>query len=122
MGIDVNTINVLVIAQPLLSRQYVYGSHGKMTLEKVWSDHYTYYALQTIVTDINVHNPSFVQYQRVEDVFVKDAVVFMVSTMYYGSEGVVVDPTPVKTCGRIKSLYIFFIINIIVNYSNNIYL
>lgn len=109
MGIDVGAIEVLVIAKPLVNRQYIFGAQGKMTLEKVWSEITFYYPLQTIVEDITIHNPAFVQYKQVEDIFVKDSIVFMVSTIYYGSKGYVVDPKPVKTCGRIKgTIFIFY--------------
>lgn len=103
MGIDVGDVHVLVCVEPLVNRQYIFGHQGKMTLDKVWSNIRVYYPLQTIVRELNVHNPDFVQYTHVEDVFAPNSTVFMVSTMYYGSKGLVVDPSPVKTCGRIKS-------------------
>lgn len=103
MGIEVGETQVLVCVLPLLNRQYTYGSQGKMTLEKVWSDIRVYYPLQTIVRDLKLYNSDFTQFTNVEDVFKVDSPVFMISTIYYGSLGTVVDPTTVKQCGRIKS-------------------
>lgn len=103
MGIDVGETQVLVCVLPLLNRSYTFGNQGKMTLQKVWSDNRVYYPLQTIVRDLKVHNSDFTQFTNVEDVFKIDSPVFMISTVYYGSLGMVVDPTSVKQCGRIRS-------------------
>lgn len=101
MGIDVGDVDTLVCARPLVERKYVFGEKGKMTLEKIWSSVDAFYPIQTIVRDIKVHSAELAEQTHVCDVFHKNARVFMVSTMYYGSSGIVVDPSLVETCGRI---------------------
>lgn len=103
LGIDVGHITVLVHALPLVGREYILGSEGRMTLKKVWSNIEIAYPLQAIVKDISVHNPDFVQYKQVEEVFQVGSDVFMLSNPFYGSKGEVVDPAIALHCGRIKS-------------------
>lgn len=115
MGIEVGDTKVLVCVLPLLNRRYTFGNFGKMTLEKSWSDIRVFYPLQTIVRDLKLHNSEFTQFTHVEEVFKVDTPVFMISTIYYGSLGLVVDPSPVKVCGRIKSMCSYSLFMLIVN-------
>lgn len=101
MGINVGDVDVLVRVRPLTERRYVFGDKGKMTLEKIWSSIDAYYPLQTIIREIKMHSAEIAEQTHVRDVFHKNARVFMVSTIYYGSSGIVVDPSLVETCGRI---------------------
>lgn len=101
MGIDVGDVEYLVCVQPLVERKYVFGEQGKMTLQKVWSDVRVFYPLQTIVRDIKMHTAEMAEQTHVRDVFRKNTRVFMISTLYYGSSGIVVDPSLVETSGRI---------------------
>lgn len=101
MGIDIGEVDTLVCARPLSEQKYVFGEKGKMTLQKIWSNVDAYYPLQTIIRDIQMHTSEIAEQTHVCEVFHKNARVFMVSTMYYGSSGIVVDPSLVETCGRI---------------------
>lgn len=101
MGIDVGDVDTLVCVRPLTERRYVFGEKGKMTLEKIWSNVDAYYPIQTIIRDVKMHSAEIAEKTHVCDVFHKNARVFMVSTIYYGSSGIVVDPSLVETCGRI---------------------
>lgn len=105
MGIDLGPIKYLVHVNVMTGRDYVYGAQGKMTLNKSYSSIIMPYAYQAIVKDIRVHNPSFVQFTNATEVFTKGSNIYLMSTPYYGSEGVVMDSSIIKTCGRIKSEY-----------------
>ncbi|XP_037036647.1 5'-3' exoribonuclease 1 isoform X2 [Bradysia coprophila] len=102
MGIDLGDVTILVCVAPLRNREYTYSQHGKMVLNKMWGEPPVFYPIQSIVKDIAVHDPHYVQHKNVVDIFTVGSKVFMADTMYVGSMGIVTDPTPVKDCGRIK--------------------
>lgn len=104
MGIDLGDIQILVCVAPLRNREYTFGPHGKMALNKMWGEPPVFYPIQSIVRDIAVHDPHYVKHRNVVDIFTVGSRVFMADTIYVGSMGVVTDPTPVKECGRIKCL------------------
>lgn len=104
MGIDLGEITILVCVAPLRNREYTYGPHGKMVLNKMWGEPPVFYPIQSIVQDIAVHDPHYVKHKNVVDIFTVGSKVFMADTIYVGSMGVVTDPMPVKECGRIKCL------------------
>lgn len=87
MGIDVGNIDILVHVRLIVGRKYIFGSQGKLTLEKEWSDFESPYAYQVTLKDINVHNKSFVQYTSVSDVFKPKSVCFMLGHPHYGAMG-----------------------------------
>ena len=63
-GVEVGNIDIVVHASPMMGRQYVYGGNKqRVTLEKTWAKVTQPYALQTIVRDIAVHDPSFKHYR-----------------------------------------------------------
>lgn len=104
MGIEVGETKILVCVVPLLHRRYVYGHPNRMTLEKVWSNNiFAPYPLQTIVRDLRVNAPNFHEFTTVEEIFKPKKAVFMISTIYYGSMGEVIDASKIKDCGRIQS-------------------
>lgn len=102
VGIDVGAVTSLVHVFPIIGREYIFGSEGRMTLTKSWGNIEAVYPLQMIVKDIAMHESKFVRYKQVEEVFTSGSQIFMLTTPYYGSKGSVVDPMLVKTCGRIK--------------------
>lgn len=102
MGVDIENIDILVHARPIVGRKYIFGSQGKLTLEKEWSDFESSYAYQVTLKDINVHDKSFVQYSSVTEVFKPKSTCFMLGHPHYGAMGEVNDPgVDVKT-GRVK--------------------
>lgn len=101
MGIEVGDVDILVRVRPLAEQKYVFGEKGKMTLQKIWSTIDAYYPIQTIIRDIKMHSAEIAEQTHVCEVFKKKSRVFMVSTIYYGSSGIVVDPSLVESCGRI---------------------
>lgn len=106
LGIDVGQITTIVSVYPIVGREYIYSTEGKMTLTKTWGNIEVVYPLQAIVKDIAVHNQKFVLFKHVEDVFSVGKTVFLLRNPYYGSKGHVVDPKIVKNCGRIKGIFI----------------
>lgn len=102
LGISFGDINQLVHVKPITGREYIFGDEGRMTLTKTWGAFEIAYPAHGVVKDIKVHAPKFIQYTSVEDVFPVNTVVFMLSPPYYGSQGEVIDTSPVKKCGRIK--------------------
>lgn len=102
LGIDVGNITTIVSVYPITGREYIYGKEGKMTLSKTWGNIEVVYPLQAVVKDITIHNPKFVLFKQVEDIFCVGATIFMLRNPFYGSKGHVVDPSIVKKCGRIK--------------------
>lgn len=87
MGVDIENIDILVHARPIVGRKYIFGSQGKLTLEKEWSDFESSYAYQVTLKDINVHDKSFVQYSSVTEVFKPKSTCFMLGHPHYGAMG-----------------------------------
>lgn len=87
LGVDLGEIEVLIHACPMMGRQYVYTAQGKMTLEKQWNDNAMAFAYQVIVYDISVHNPDFVQFTSITDVFKPKSICFMLGHPHYGATG-----------------------------------
>ncbi|XP_051172121.1 5'-3' exoribonuclease 1 isoform X3 [Leptopilina boulardi] len=102
LGIDVGNIDILVHVRLIVGRKYIFGSQGKLTLEKEWSDFESPYAYQVTLKDINVHNKSFVQYTSVSDVFKPKSVCFMLGHPHYGAMGEVNDPGVDLKTRRVK--------------------
>lgn len=105
MGIDFGNITYLLHVCPVVNREYVFGAQGKMTLTKAYDTLSVPYPIQGAVKGIVVHQGNCVQYKNVEDIFVENSIVFMISTVYYGCQGTVIDPSLVKSCGRIKGIW-----------------
>lgn len=101
MGIDIGEVDMLVCVNLLEERKYKFSEQGKMTLEKVWNPIPVNYALRTVLRDVKMHTAEMADQKHVRDVFAQNTQVFMISTMYYGSCGVVVDPSLIEQCGRI---------------------
>lgn len=87
LGIDIGDTEILVFACPIIGRQYVYGAQGRMTLEKQWSQVVQAYSYQVTLHDITVHNPTFIQFSSIEDVFTPKSICFMLGYPHYGSKG-----------------------------------
>lgn len=87
MGIDVGDIDILVHTRLITGRKYIFGSQGKLTLEKEWSDFESTYAYHLTLKDINVHDKSFVLYASVSDVFKPKSICFMLGHPHYGAMG-----------------------------------
>lgn len=105
MGIEIDDYSVLVHVQTLTGVKYICGPEGRMTLSEIWSKTETVYPAQGLVKDISSHCEGFVQHKKVEDVFTVGSKVFFIGNPYFGSEGVVLDPMLIYTCGRLKSMY-----------------
>lgn len=104
MGIDFENITYILHVCPVVNREYVFSAQGKMTLEKKYDTMEIPYPIQAAVKGIVVQQGNCAQFKNVEDVFVKNSTVFMISTVYYGCQGIVLDPSLVHSCGRIKGM------------------
>ncbi|XP_034254731.1 5'-3' exoribonuclease 1 [Thrips palmi] len=91
MGVDIGETQLIVYVRPVAGRKYVFGQAGKITLEKVYSEIETPYAIQTIVDDIAVHDASFVQFKTLEQVFPSGSKCFLLASPIYGGMGEVLE-------------------------------
>jgi len=106
MGIELGEITQLVHVNLIAGREYVHTANGKMTLQKIWDNVVVAYPAQTIVKDIAVHSPDFVQFTTFEKIYAPGSVIFMLCDPYYGCQGEVIDPELIHKFGRIKSNFI----------------
>lgn len=103
MGIDIGRTRVLICAQPLRERKYIFEKGARMTLSKVYSEVRVYYALQTIVRNVDMQFGSAMQQTSVHDVFPVNSTVFMAgNNLYYGAQGRVLELGDVAQSGRIR--------------------
>lgn len=111
MGIELEDYSVIVHVQTLIGVKYICGPEGRMTLSEMWSKTETVYPAQAVIKNISSHCEGFVQHKKVEDVFAIGSKIFFIGNPYFGSEGVVLDPMLIYSCGRLKSkstILIFF--------------
>lgn len=101
-GIDVGETSVLLQALPMIGRQYLLTTQGRMSLEKTWSEFPNPYAYQAVVADIAVNDPGYVLYKNITDVYTLKSVVFMLGHPHYGAMGEVIDPGVNVKTGRVK--------------------
>lgn len=109
MGIDLGEVKQLIQVVPLLNKEYIISSQGlgKMFLTKKWSQIPLACAPHAIVQDLGIQAPEMDDCKDIEKVFTQDSTVFMLNNTYYGSQGVVLEPT-LKN-GRLKSKLNWFI-------------
>lgn len=104
-GIIINETSVLVYAQLLTGRRYIFNENGDVHLEKQWSKQVLPFALQVTVKDINTFDPGSLQFKTLADLFSPGILVFMIGTPYYGCVGEVEDSSDVIRESRIRVLF-----------------
>ncbi|XP_038673078.1 5'-3' exoribonuclease 1 isoform X3 [Scyliorhinus canicula] len=104
-GILINETSVLVYAQLLTGRRYVFGHNGEVTLEKEWSKQVLPFAHQTIVRNLKSFDSSFSHFSSLDELFPPRIKVFMLGTPYYGCIGKVQDSSDVIKDGRIRVVF-----------------
>ncbi|XP_066597922.1 5'-3' exoribonuclease 1 isoform X2 [Prorops nasuta] len=101
-GINIGVTNILIHARPLVGTKYVFGTQGRLCLEKQWSDTVTTYAYQMIIKDISVFCDNTKAQKTVEEIFSPGSKCFMLGHPYYGSMAEVNQSDQCSTSGRIK--------------------
>ncbi|XP_020295073.1 5'-3' exoribonuclease 1 isoform X2 [Pseudomyrmex gracilis] len=86
-GIDIGDTSVLLHARLYLGNRYVFDDHGKVMMEKQWSEFIVPYAYQTIVTDISTFRTKPPVYESVHNIFIPGTFCFMLGHPYYGAMG-----------------------------------
>ncbi|XP_078420319.1 5'-3' exoribonuclease 1 isoform X2 [Cetorhinus maximus] len=104
-GILISETSVLVYAQLLTGRRYVFGHNGEVTLEKEWSKQVLPFAHQTIVRNLKSFDSSFSHFSSLDELFPPKIKVFMMGTPYYGCMGEVHDSSDVIRDGRIRVVF-----------------
>ncbi|XP_030381323.1 5'-3' exoribonuclease 1 isoform X2 [Scaptodrosophila lebanonensis] len=102
MGIQFDNYDVLVYFRTYAGSSIEFGHKGNVNMVDSWSHAVTAYPAQGIVTDLNVRENMKHQFSKVEELFPAGCQVFFIGYPYYGSEGCVLDPLLVYTCGRIQ--------------------
>ncbi|KAG1673590.1 5'-3' exoribonuclease 1 [Nymphon striatum] len=90
-GIEISDTRLVIHAQPITGRSYMFSSKGRVTLEKKWAECPQSYPFQTIVQDISVHNSTIKPYYSIEEIFPAKSTVFMLVHPHYGYRGEVVN-------------------------------
>lgn len=90
LGIDIGDTDLLLYARSSLGSKYVFGSQGKVTMEKQWSDYPVAYAYQTVIRDISVYSKKLPVYESMHEIFIPGTFCFMLGHPYYGAMGEVI--------------------------------
>ncbi|XP_067851147.1 5'-3' exoribonuclease 1 isoform X3 [Heptranchias perlo] len=104
-GILINETSVLVYAQLLTGRRYVFGHNGDVTLEKEWSKQVLPFAHHTTVKNLKSFDSSFAHFSTLDELFPPRIKVFMMGTPYYGCMGEIQDSSDVIKDGRIRVVF-----------------
>ncbi|XP_018578700.1 5'-3' exoribonuclease 1-like, partial [Anoplophora glabripennis] len=102
MGIEVGETNVLVHVQVMTGRRYAFSQNGRINLEKVFTSNIAYYPLQSIVSDISTYDSYHSTFRSIHDVFPLGSTCFILTNLYYGSQGIVQDSKEALKNGRVK--------------------
>lgn len=93
-------IDQLLHVYPLVNREYMNTNDGKLTLSKNWSKIALAVAPISVVRNIKIYEKELQRFKKIEDVFIKDSIVFLMTKDYYGCEATITDS--VIRNGRIK--------------------
>ncbi|XP_071451218.1 5'-3' exoribonuclease 1 [Hetaerina americana] len=104
-GIKLGPVNVVVRALPMSGRKYAFKPKGTVNLEKQWSNVPMSFALQTVVKDIKVREPEYLNCTTIHEMFPPKTVVFLLGNPHYGSMSKVVDIVP-STAGKVARVKI----------------
>ncbi|XP_066564955.1 5'-3' exoribonuclease 1 isoform X2 [Amia ocellicauda] len=104
-GIIINETAIVVYAQLLTGRKYVFHQNGEVQLEKQWAKQILPFAFQTIVKDLKTFDSSFSHFQTLDELYCPGTKVFMLGNPYYGSVGEVQESSDVINEGRIRVLF-----------------
>ncbi|XP_011642826.1 5'-3' exoribonuclease 1 [Pogonomyrmex barbatus] len=102
LGIDIGETDVLLYVRLFLGNKYIFGSQGKVTIEKQWNDYPAVYAYQTIVKDLFVYREKLPVYETMHDIFIPGSFCFMLGHPYYGAMGEVIQNKDSSKSRRIK--------------------
>ncbi|KAH8294459.1 hypothetical protein KR018_007499, partial [Drosophila ironensis] len=102
MGIEFPNYDVLVYVCPFAGSTIEFGSKGEIYTRDAWSKILTAYPSQGVVTNLAVQENMRQQFNKIDELFPVNSPVFFIGKPYFGSEGTVLDPQLVYSCGRIK--------------------
>ncbi|XP_032296461.1 5'-3' exoribonuclease 1 isoform X2 [Drosophila virilis] len=102
MGIKFANYYVLVYIRTYAGSSVEFGQRGSIFMQDSWNSSVTPYPAQGVVSDITVRDNLHVQFRKIEQLFPVGSTVFFIGEPYAGSEGTVLDPMLVYSCGRVQ--------------------
>ncbi|XP_058449567.1 5'-3' exoribonuclease 1 [Malaya genurostris] len=102
LAIDVGKVEQLIYARTCVGSEYVLRE-DQYVLNKLWNVGETMYPVQTVVTDLREVLKTLKPYQKINEMFPENCVVFLRATEWYGSMGHIMDVTAGHK--RIKSRF-----------------
>ncbi|BFF99890.1 5'-3' exoribonuclease 1 [Drosophila madeirensis] len=102
MGIQFDNYDVLVYVRTYAGSSVHFGAKGTVQMKDAWSSSITEYPAQGLVCELSVQKNMRQQFSKIEQLFPSGSLVFFIGSPYYGSEGTVLDPLLVYSCGRIQ--------------------
>lgn len=107
MGIRFANYDVLVYIRTYAGSSVEFGQQGSVYMKDSWSSTVTAYPAQGVVADIQVRENMRQQFKKIEELFPVGSCVFFIGNPYFGSEGTVLDPLLVYSCGRVQGKQLF---------------
>ncbi|XP_022219524.2 5'-3' exoribonuclease 1 isoform X2 [Drosophila obscura] len=102
MGIQFDNYDVLVYVRTYAGSSVDFGAKGTVHMKDAWSSSITEYPAQGVVGELSVQKNMRQQFSKIEQLFPSGCLVFFIGSPYHGSEGTVLDPLLVYSCGRIQ--------------------
>lgn len=102
LGVDLGEVNQLLHVYPLLNREYLNTGDGQLTLSKIWSKNPLAVARIGVIEHLNVFEKDMENVKRLEDVFTKGSIIFLMNKGYYGCEATISDSKFYN--GRVKCM------------------
>ncbi|XP_023037065.1 5'-3' exoribonuclease 1 [Drosophila willistoni] len=102
MGIKFDNYDVLVYVRTYAGSSVEFGKNCSVYTKDAWSSTVTGYPAQGLVANLAVHENMKNQFRKIEELFPVGSQVFFIGNPYYGSEGTVLDPLLVYSCGRVQ--------------------
>lgn len=104
MAIKFPSYDVLVYIRTYTGSSVEFGKRGSVYMKDSWNSTLTAYPAQGVVSGIKVQDNMHAQFNKIEQLFPKGSTVFFIGNPYAGSEGTVLDPMLVYSCGRIQGM------------------
>lgn len=102
MAIKFPNYDVLIYIRTYIGSSVEFGKRGNVFMKDSWSSAITAYPAQGVVSDIKVRDNLHAQFNKIEQLFPTGSTVFFIGKPYAGSEGTVLDPMLVYSCGRVQ--------------------
>lgn len=125
MAIKFPSYDILLYIRTYAGSSVEFGQRGTVFMKDSWNSTLTAYPAQGVVTDLKVRDNMRAQFNKIEQLFPTGSTVFFIGNPYAGSEGTVLDPMLVYSCGRVQGMckvnFQYLLFTVVYRYMNIVF-